>query len=87
MQGAKCMGYILQLCNNLSLNTKKKLDVFDTYVSSVLNYGCEVWGFLPANDVEKVHMDFCSSSLEVVKDLTCIFRPSVFVMGTSSYLS
>jgi hypothetical protein len=66
-QGGKCMGYILRLCNNLSLNKETKLAVFDTYVLSVLLYGCEVWGFHPANDIEKVHMDFCKRILNVKK--------------------
>ena len=44
-QGEKCMWHILSICNRLSLNMETKLHVFDTYVSSVLNYGCEVWGF------------------------------------------
>ena len=66
-QGVKCMGYIIRLCNSLSLNKETKLDVFDTYVSRVLNYGYEVWGFHPGNDVEKVHMDFCKRILNVKK--------------------
>ena len=48
-------------CNRLSLNNKTKQHVFDTYVSSVLDYGSEVLGggILSADDVEKIHMDFC----------------------------
>ena len=46
-EGDKCTWLILSICNRLSLNTETKLHVFDTYVSSVLNYGCEVWGFHP----------------------------------------
>ena len=41
-QGEKCMWHIMSICNRLSLNMETKLHVFDTYVSSVLNYGCEV---------------------------------------------
>ena len=41
-QGEKCIWHILSICNRLSLNMDTKLDVFDIYVSSVLNYGCEV---------------------------------------------
>ena len=50
-QGEKCMWHILNIYNRLSLNTETKLHVFDTYVSSVLNYGCEVWGFHPAHNI------------------------------------
>ena len=56
---------ILKTCNNEYLNVETKLQVFDTYVSSVLNYGCEVWGFNMAKDVEKIHTDFCKRILKV----------------------
>ena len=69
-QGEKCMWHILSICNRLSLNMETKLHVFDTYVSSVLNYGCEVWGFHPAHDIEKVHMNFCKRILNVKRSAT-----------------
>ena len=50
---------ILKLCNDNYLNIETKLHVFDTYVASVLNYGAEVLGFHPGNDIEKVHTRFC----------------------------
>jgi hypothetical protein len=40
--GRKCMYRILKICNDLSLNVETKLHVFDTYVSSVLNYGRDI---------------------------------------------
>ena len=58
---------ILKICNDLSLNVETKLNVFDTYVSSVLNYGSEIWGFDLGNDIEKVHVDFCKRILHVKK--------------------
>ena len=69
-QGEKCMWHILSICNRLSLNMETKLHVFDTYVSSVLNYGCEVWGFHLAHDIEKVHMNFCKIILSVKRSAT-----------------
>ena len=66
-QGRKCIYHILRICNNLSLNIESKLYVFDTYVSSVLNYGSEIWGFNPGYDIEKVHIDFCKRILSVKK--------------------
>jgi hypothetical protein len=70
LQGKKTMGYILRLCHNLCLNKETQLQVFDTYISSVLNYGCEIWGFVPGHDVENVHMDFCKRILNVKKSTT-----------------
>jgi len=45
---------------------RDKTKVFYTYVTSVLNYGCEVWGFHSGQKVEKVHSDYCKSVLCVV---------------------
>ena len=67
LQGRKCMYSILNTCNAEFLNVETRLQVFDTYVSSVLNYGCEVWGFNDAKDIEKIHMDFCKRILKVRK--------------------
>ena len=36
------MGSILRLCNNSYLSKETQLHVFDTYVSSLLNYGYEI---------------------------------------------
>ena len=49
----------------MSLNFTTLLSLFDTYVGSIANYGCEVWGAHSAPDIEKVHMDFCKSILGV----------------------
>ena len=65
MQGRKCMYGIAKTFMNENLNVETKLSVFDTYISSILNYGCEIWGFDKAKDVEKVHTDFCKRILNV----------------------
>ena len=52
---------------SLKLNVNTKLSLFDTYVGSIANYGCEVWGSHPAKDIEKVHLDFCKKILGVKK--------------------
>ena len=41
------------------------LSLFDTYVGSVANYACEVWGFHKAPDIEKLQLDFCKNILGV----------------------
>ena len=61
-EGEKCMWHVLSICNSLSLNTETKLHFFDTCVSSVLNYDCEVWGFHPAHDIVNVNMNFCKAN-------------------------
>ena len=40
---------------------------FLTHVSSILNYGCEVWGYHKADDEEKVHISYLKRILKVRK--------------------
>ena len=48
-----------------NLNVSTILDLFDKFVSPVLNYACEVWGFHTAPDIERVHLHFCKRILGV----------------------
>ena len=41
------------------------LNLFDSLVASVLNYACEIWGFLNAECVERIHMKFCKYILNI----------------------
>lgn len=41
--------------SQLFLNFIQKRNGLDTYVSSILNYGCEIWGNYNVNDIEKLH--------------------------------
>ena len=47
LQGKKSMDHILRLCHNLCSNKETQVHVFDTCVSNVLNYGCEILEFVP----------------------------------------
>ena len=51
----------------MCLNVETLISLFDTYVASILNYGCEVWCSHSANDVEKVHLEYIKSILGVRK--------------------
>ena len=41
------------------------MDLFDKFIEPILSYGCEVWGFHPAKDIEKIHLRFCKNVLRV----------------------
>ena len=41
------------------------MELFDKLVAPILNYGSEVWGFCKANQIEKVHLQFCKHLLGV----------------------
>lgn len=68
-QGRKALGSVLSRIRHCQFNAVTKLSIFDTYVSGILNYGSEVWGFHPANDIEKVHMNFLRSIVCVRKSV------------------
>ena len=40
-------------------------ELFDAFVSSILNYDCEVWGFSKSKDIEKIHLKFLKLLLGV----------------------
>lgn len=44
-----------------------QLQLFDSLVSSVLLYSCEIWGYENVNIVESVHLDFCKRILKLKK--------------------
>ena len=48
-------------------NTETLLLLFDTYVKSLVNYGCEVWGFHKDVDIETLHLSFLKRVLKVRK--------------------
>ena len=49
------------------ISPKHKLELFDKLVTPILNYGCEVWGFIQGNAIERVHLQFCKQLLGVKK--------------------
>lgn len=47
------------------MNIFTYLNLFDTYISSILCYGSEIWGFHKAPNIEKIQLDFCKNLLGV----------------------
>ena len=66
-QCKKSLNSLLAKMKNLHLNVTTQLSLFDTYIGSLANYGCEVWGSHPAYDLENVHLNFCKKVLGVKK--------------------
>ena len=58
---------LFSIINQVELTTSEKCKLFDTLVSSVLNYSSELWGFHEAKDIEIVHTKFCRKILCVKK--------------------
>ena len=60
---------IFQLHKSLSrfktLRVSFALDLLDKLITPILCYGCEVWGFHPAPDIDRVHLSFLKRVLGV----------------------
>ena len=76
LQGKKAMFSLKSKTNEMYLNTETMLSLFDTYVRSVLNYGCVIWGFHNGKDVEKVQLQYLKTLLGVKKTT----RSAVFLL-------
>jgi hypothetical protein len=66
-QGRKAVFGLFDKIQDDCYNHKTLLSLFDTYVKCMLNYGCEVWGYYTAPDIEKVHLYFLKRILKVRK--------------------
>ena len=60
---------IFKLKRNLTkfenITVKHTLELFDKLVTPILNYASEIWAFIPAVQIERVHLQFCKSLLGV----------------------
>ena len=50
---------------NAFISIKEQIKQFDSLVTSVLNYGSEVWGYDKCKDNDIVHKNFCTMRLEI----------------------
>ena len=52
---------------------KNLLQLFDSVVAPVAVYGCEIWGFMNTDRLEKLHLRYCKMVLKVKKSTnTCM---------------
>ncbi len=69
-QATKALFSLNSLFDKIKLSVPDKMYLFDAMVSPILNYGCEIWGFHRAPDIEKVHLRFLKQLL-CVRSQTC----------------
>ena len=55
----------LQIFYNIT--PEHMMNLFDKFITPILSYGCEIWGFHPSPDIEKFHLSFCKRILCVKK--------------------
>ena len=64
-KGLRASMSLFNITKGLEIPVSIMHNLFDTYVLSVLNYGCEIWGYIKAENVERVHRKFCKRLLGV----------------------
>jgi hypothetical protein len=61
----KAMYEVLKKGRLHNLSIKSQYDLFDKIVKPILLYGCEIWGFGNIDIIERVHLKFCKSILNL----------------------
>ena len=65
IQGKKALFCLMKEVPKHNFNVPTSLSLFDTYVSPVLNYWSELWGYMKAQEIEKIHTMFLKRLLGV----------------------
>ena len=61
----KAANSLLQIAKDKEVPVDVMFGLFDSFVTPILNYACEVWGFIRADNIERVHRKFCKWLLNV----------------------
>lgn len=70
MQARKATVLLKKNVQNMYLNHKTLLFLFDCYIGPIVSYGSEIWGTRKGLNVEMIHLDFCKHIFGVKKS-TC----------------
>ena len=54
----RAMGSLFSITRRIQVPFKLMLQLFDTFVNSILSYSSEVWGFSSADRCERVHRKY-----------------------------
>ena len=52
------MGALFSITKDIEVPINIMLNLFDSYIASILNYSCEVWGFIKAENIERIHRKY-----------------------------
>ena len=64
-QGKKSLFCLMKEVQKHNFNVANLLSLFDTYANPVLNYCSEIWGYMKAQEKEKMHTMFLKTLLGV----------------------
>ena len=74
----KAMNSLLAITRCMKLPINIMFNLFDSFVLSILNYSCEIWGFTRAENIERMHRKFCKWLLNVYKQFIIIWGIRAF---------
>ncbi|XP_070179034.1 uncharacterized protein [Littorina saxatilis] len=75
-QARKAMMSLLRKSRQLDLPIKTQLELFQTLVTPILTYSCEVWGYTGIEIIETLQLEFCKYLLHLKKS-----TPNCMVYG------
>ena len=64
-KAARAMSYLLQITRHKEIPLKIMINLFDSFVASILYYSSEVWGFMTSEVIERLHRKFLRKLLNV----------------------
>ena len=64
-QAIRSLHNLSTVCNQMDILTSQKIDLFDTLVLPILHYSSQLWGYIDADEIGKVHLKFCRNILSV----------------------
>ena len=64
-KGLKALNYLIHNIKNYPYNPKITCQLFDSFISPVLSYACEIWGFSKSKELERIHLKFLKYILNV----------------------
>ena len=64
-QASRAMYSLISKSRRLGLPIKDQLHLFDSIVSPIMLYGCEIWGYSDVSILEKLHLKFLKMILGV----------------------
>ena len=61
----KALNMLRVNCKKFKLKPKVLCQLFDAFVGSILGYAAEIWGYSKSKEIERIHLKFCKSLLNV----------------------
>ena len=75
-QASRAMFALLNKARKLGLDIDVQMQLFDSLVTPIVTYGCDIWGFKSIAVLEKLQLQFCKYMLRINSS-----TPTVMVLG------